>query len=130
MNYIKKIQEISKSKEKTKARQIGNCGELIAKEYLLECGVIILGHNFSSKWGEIDLIGQEGERLLFIEVKTRKNANYGSPSDFVDQRKQERLYLTAQLYLQGQAKDWKFYRFDIIEIEWETSSLRWIKNAF
>lgn len=71
--------------------------------------------NWHSRFGEIDLIVQNRRYLVFVEVKLRKNARYGTAAEFVDARKQARLRTTAELYLAEHPTQLQ-PRFDVIEI--------------
>ena len=70
---------------------LGKTGEEIATQYLIENGYKLVIRNFRCRQGEIDIIAKDKDEIVFIEVKTRKNANYGSPVDAVDKRKQKRF---------------------------------------
>lgn len=93
----------------------GAWGEALAAEYLRRKGYSLVGHGFHSRFGEIDLIAQDGKYLVFAEVKLRKNRHFASASDYVDRRKQERLRATASYYL-SQNPTALQPRFDVIEI--------------
>ena len=71
--------------------------------------------NWKCRFGELDLVAEDGEYLCFAEVKLRKSAAYGSAAAFVDRRKQDRLRAAALLYLSQHPVDLQ-PRFDVIEI--------------
>lgn len=83
--------------------------------FLVQKGFSLLYRNYRSRFGEIDLIMENGEFLIFVEVKLRKNSRYGTPAEAVTRQKQERLRKTALLYLQAHSSQ-KQPRFDVIEI--------------
>ena len=64
-------------------REIGKTGEIKAAKYLESMGVNILERNYQNRFGEIDIIGKEGNILLFIEVKYRKNESFGYPLESI-----------------------------------------------
>ena len=97
------------------SRLLGRWGEALAAEHLRRAGYQILAANWRSRFGEIDLIAADQNYLCFVEVKLRKSAAFGGAGEFVDRRKQERLRITAELYLQ-QNPTKKQPRFDVIEI--------------
>ena len=97
------------------SRRLGRRGEELAAAYLRDKGFIIRAANWRSRFGEIDLIAEDGTYLCFVEVKLRKNAAYGSAGAFVDWRKQKKLRATAQLYLARNPTRLQ-PRFDVIEI--------------
>ena len=86
---------------RTEKRKIGDAGEEAAAEYLKKHGYLIAARNFSCRTGEIDIVAvlPEKRHISFIEVKTRKNTDYGFPAEFVGREKQRRLRKTAQVFL-------------------------------
>ena len=97
------------------SRRRGRWGEELAAGYLRRKGFSIREANWRSRFGEIDLIAEDGTYLCFVEVKLRKNAAYGSAAAFVDRRKQDKLRATAQRYLARRPTELQ-PRFDVIEI--------------
>ena len=97
------------------SRRRGRWGEELAAGYLRRKGFVIRDTNWRSRFGEIDLIAEDGAYLCFVEVKLRKSAAYGSAAAFVDRRKQDKLRATARLYLARNPTDLQ-PRFDVIEI--------------
>ena len=77
----------------------------------------MLERNYIATVGEADLIMSDGETIVFIEVKTRVNDDYGAPSEAVDQRKREKYYRVASEFLQRNKKMDSPCRFDVVEIE-------------
>ena len=109
-------------------REIGSKYEHIAGAYLERQGYRILEYNFHCRRGEIDLIAQDGEYLVFCEVKYRKGRTSGGPVDAVDVYKQRKLWKTAEYYLFVNGLHDVPCRFDVIGIEENRIIL--IKNAF
>ena len=110
-------------------RGLGHKGEEKAAEYLKSKGYKILERNCRSKYGEIDIICENKERVVFVEVKARSSQVFGSPLEAVDTRKQQRLRNLALEWLSE--KGWlekREIRFDVIGIRGE--ELRHIENAF
>ena len=97
------------------SRRLGRWGEELAAGFLRRKGFTILDANWRSRFGEIDLIAEDGTYLCFVEVKLRRSAACGSAAAFVDRRKQEKLRSTAMLYLARHPTDLQ-PRFDVIEI--------------
>lgn len=95
--------------------QLGPWGEYIAGEYLKSKGYRIVFRNFCCKRGEIDLIVENRQYLVFVEVKLRKSADFADARAFVDYRKQQKIKITAMLYLSTRESR-KQPRFDVIEI--------------
>ena len=95
--------------------KLGPWGEALAAEYLRKRGYHIVATNYRSRYGEIDIIAENAEYLVFAEVKLRRTAHFGAAREFVDARKQERLRQTALLWLEGHETRLQ-PRFDVIEI--------------
>ena len=93
----------------------GTWGEALAAQYLRDNGYQIVAAGFYSRFGEIDLVAANKVNLVFVEVKMRKNANFAAASDYVDRRKQDKLRVTASIYL-SQYPTKLQPRFDVIEI--------------
>ncbi len=100
-------------------RVLGNKGEQIAAEYLLENEYEILARNYKLKFAEIDIIAQKGTSVIFIEVKTRKSLDYGYPSQAVNVRKQRKIIHAAQAYIALLNDQHYDFRFDVIEVLWK-----------
>ena len=111
---------------------IGKRGEDIAAEFLQEQGYRILQRRYRSKLGEIDIIATKADWCVFIEVKTRKSARFGLPSEAVNYYKQGKIINTALLYLAFTGRQNCPVRFDVIEIILtpDNYKLNHIENAF
>lgn len=109
----------------------GKEAETRAMEYMHQQGLRLVESNFSTRFGEIDLIMLDEETLVFIEVRYRKQNRFGSAIESVDRRKRERLIKTAQCYLQ-QRRNYADYpcRFDVIGLGPDQGKIDWIQNAF
>ena len=110
----------------------GRRGELLAAEYLKKQGWRVVGMNFSCRYGEVDVIAENRDFLVFAEVKARKNARFAAAREFVTPAKQRRVLLAAQLWLQRNPTE-KQPRFDVLEVygaEGETPQIIHIENAF
>ena len=93
----------------------GAWGEALAARYLQRKRYAIVATNFRSRFGEIDLIVSNRKYLVFVEVKLRKTAKFASAMEYVDRNKQDRLRITASMYLAKFPTE-KLTRFDVIEI--------------
>ena len=83
--------------------QLGRRGERLARQYLERAGYRIVAANYRCSWGEIDLVAEDGKELVFVEVRTRRTASYGSPQESITRQKAEHLHATALHYLQDRA---------------------------
>ena len=115
------------SERDRKNKRLGKAGERQALRYLKRCGYKILERNYKNPFGEVDIIASKGETVAFIEVKTRLNENYGSPSEAVDSRRRQKYIKAAKYYFYGKQID-VTVRFDIIEIL--HGEINHIENAF
>ncbi|MBY4676610.1 YraN family protein [Marinobacterium arenosum] len=113
-------------------QQIGKDAEQRAERYLKQQGLRPVKRNFSSRWGEIDLIMRDGRELVFIEVRQRRHDSFGGAALSVDHRKQLRLIKTASYYLQQHNCTDAPCRFDVIAFEGKAAAGQpvWYKDAF
>jgi len=113
-------------------RTEGTAGEDLAARYLEQHGFKIIERNYRFERGEIDLIAEEGDELVFVEVKARRSTLFGTPEDAVTEEKQEQVRSVADGYLFEHDIDNRPCRFDVIAIEFKNNNadIRHIKNAF
>lgn len=98
-------------------RLFGNKGEEIAASYLKREGYKIVERNYRTARGEIDIIAYDGDRLVFIEVKTRRSKEYGEGQWAVDFRKQRQMIKIALNYMMHKRAKGMAYRFDTVIVE-------------
>ncbi len=117
-------------------RLFGQLQENLARSYLQQQGLSLVKHNFSSRFGEIDLIMLDGNILCFVEVKYRSSMKYGGAAASVTTRKQQKIIRTAQFFL-TRFPHYQSYpmRFDTVFItkanpQTAETSVNWIKGAF
>ena len=94
---------------------LGRFGEAAAAEYLRKKGYCLLGMNYRTRLGEIDLIAENKRYIDFAEVKLRKSAEFAEAREFVTRAKQQRLIAAAQEWLQSSPTE-RQPRFDVIEV--------------
>ena len=117
------------------SRLLGRWGEALAAEELRRRGCRLVEAGWRCRFGEVDLIAEEGPFLCFVEVKLRRTDAFGSAGAFVDRRKQEKLRATAQLYLAEHPTGLQ-PRFDVAEIyapqgmATRAPRVRLLENAF
>ena len=137
----------SSTNKLTPKRKKGNKAEELACEFLLKKGLILKQKNFNTPAGEVDLImldprssnqrssnqRNSDESLVFIEVRYRKNADFGGAAASVTPKKQQRIIKAALAYQQQNAPQ-SSMRFDVVAIEGDNVSnnpkINWIENAF
>lgn len=96
--------------------KFGTWGEEIASKHLQKKGYAILERNFRCKMGELDIIAQKGELLVFIEVKTRNNLNYGLPCEAITLEKKHHIKRVSTYYIRQHQLENLDLRIDVIEI--------------
>ena len=119
-------------------REQGEYTETLACQFLENKGLTLIEKNFHCRLGEIDLIMQDTNSLVFVEVRYRKNIDFGSGAESVTASKQEKLIKTASVYLQQHDKLNQYpARFDVVSITGSLESnninainFDWIENAF
>ena len=109
-------------------KAIGTQGEQRALTYLQEQGYKLLARNFSVKGGEIDLIMQDKNTLVFVEVKTRASLAFGGPLGAITAAKQKRLALAAALFIKTNRLKFDSIRFDAVAVL--AQEITHVKNAF
>ena len=113
---------------------LGKWGEALAAETYRKNGYKIVAVNYRTRFGEIDIIAENKNFIVFIEVKLRKNSNFGEASEFVTYSKQKKLRTTAEIWL-SENETKKQPRFDVAEVYApngisENYSINIIENAF
>lgn len=113
----------------------GKAAEEIACNHLKKNGLTFIDKNFFSRYGEIDLIMKDQETLVFIEVRYRKNMDYGGALESITRSKQKKIQSTALYYMQKKGGEFNT-RFDVVALtgnninKQDNLSIEWIKNAF
>ena len=113
----------------------GAWGEAVAAEYLRKKHYNLVAAGYRSRFGEIDLIVSNRKYLVFVEVKLRKSGSFAKAMEFVDRKKQDRIRVTASMYLSQNPTQLQ-PRFDVIEIyapdgmETNRPEIRHMEDAF
>lgn len=111
----------------------GRMGEDLAHRYFRRRGCTIVARNYRPRSGpgEIDLVAWHDNRLVFVEVKTRSSAKFGTPDRAVDADKRAALQRAAQEYARRANVAWEQTRFDIVSVLLERPvRIDWIQDAF
>lgn len=126
--------ESGKKGEKMDRKLMGQVAEEAAVNYLKHQGYQILERNYRSSLGEIDIIAQDRDTLVFIEVRSRQGTRFGLPQETVNLAKQQKVKRMAAQYLKAKNAWKKVCRFDVVGIlfneEGEVKSLELIRDAF
>ena len=114
-------------------RDVGILGEKLAGDYLEECGYRIWETNYRCTEGEIDIVAEHGEFLVFVEVRTRRGREFGSPEESITPAKMEKLRTLAARYRQNHDELPESWRIDVVAVELDTmnniSRIEIIENA-
>lgn len=94
-------------------RAKGRAAEDIAANALRKKGYAILARNFSTRFGELDIVAKDGETLVFVEVKSKTGNDFGLPEDMISPGKLRRIYAMAQVYM-GEAAS--ACRIDVVAV--------------
>jgi putative endonuclease len=97
-------------------KNIGDNGEEFAARMLEDSGYRILERNYTTRYGEIDIIALRDGVLHFIEVKTRTGMDFGYPAEAVDENKVTRIRRTAECYIGRRRAFWRSISFDVFEV--------------
>ncbi len=115
-------------------KEIGNIGETYTVKHLKKQGYKILERNYLKRYGEIDIVAENKEYLVFVEVKTRNTNAIARGGEAVNYHKRQCLIKTALAYLSEHNID-KYCRFDVSEVyvysdNLKLQSINYIENAF
>jgi putative endonuclease len=111
----------------------GRLGEDLAHRHLRRYGCTVVARNYRvpSGKGEIDIVAWHGEKLVFVEVKTRASAEFGAPEVAVDLEKRGHVMRAARDYVRRADIPWERVRFDIVSIVLlPTPAIEWLQDAF
>ncbi|MET0357351.1 MAG: YraN family protein [Cellvibrio sp.] len=118
------------SSEKSVKTLTGAIAEERAETFLRQQGLVIHAKNYRCKLGEIDLIMQHADTLVFIEVRLRTHQAFANAAESVTVQKQQKIIKTAQYYLQQHhLTDKAHCRFDVVAFS-DNGTPEWIKDAF
>lgn len=109
----------------------GKQAESLAAQFLARQGLQLLAQNFRCRGGEIDLVCRDGKTLVFVEVRLRRNANYGGAAASITTTKQARIILAARHYLNAHQATEHDCRFDCVLLDsLDERRIEWVRDAF
>jgi len=111
----------------------GQLAEQLACDYLQKHKLKLITKNYHCRRGEIDLIMQDHATLVFIEVRYRKSAKFGSALESITTQKQQKIIFTAEHFILTQNSAFSQYRFDVVAISpsvQQQPKITWVKDAF
>lgn len=97
-------------------KQIGDKGEDRAAEFLTTAGYEILVRNWRNRFGELDIVAEKNDKLIFVEVKAKRNSCFGAPAEMITTRKLGKLKNAAAAYLKESKWDGP-WQIDAVVIE-------------
>ena len=110
-------------------RSVGSIYEQLAAEQLINMGYSVLACNYRNRFGEIDIIANDGDTICFCEVKYRRDNGCGRALEAVGYSKQKKIISVARYYLMKHGLDeWTPCRFDVIAVDDDEITV--LKNAF
>ena len=98
-------------------QEVGKLGEKLAQKFLKKKGYHIRETNFHCPRGEIDIIARQGDYLVFVEVRTKSNLDFGTPEESITQAKKEKLIASSLAYINTQQNLPSLWRIDVVAIE-------------
>ena len=112
---------------------MGEWGEGVASRFLQDQGYRITDTNFRCRWGEVDIVARDGDELVFVEVRTRRDTEYGTPEESITTAKAQRLVATAQEYMQRHGEEDLDWRIDLVSIRlghgWQLRDISHLTNV-
>lgn len=121
-------------KKVRRPKSLGFLGERAAESFLKRKGHKIVARGLRLRGGELDLVAVDGRVVVFVEVKTRRNSELGSPTEAVDIRKQSRMTRAAQVFIKRHSLESYSCRFDVVAVTWPAQfgkpQIEHIANAF
>jgi len=120
-------------RRRRKPEDLGRIGEDLAHRHLRDHGCTVVARNYrvASGRGEIDIVAWHGEKLVFVEVKTRASGEFGDPDRAVDMEKRDRVMRAARDYVRRAGLPWGRVRFDTLSVTLQTQpTINWTQDAF
>lgn len=127
------VKELDKKPINRYKQELGKWGEDTAMKFLEIRGFSVVSRNFRTPEGELDLVMTKGDQLVFVEVKTRKDTEFGLPEDAVTDEKIDHLMASAECFLQQNPRYGDNWRLDVISIIGTPRSskpcIEWFENV-
>jgi putative endonuclease len=107
----------------------GAQAEDLACAHLVRAGLKLVTRNYRCPQGEVDLVMDDRDTLVFVEVRYRRSSAFGTPAETVDRRKQARLQAAAAHYLLTHGAE-RACRFDVVAVSGQAARIEWLRDAF
>jgi putative endonuclease len=112
-----KVRQTREGRTLNPSAALGRKGEDLAHRYLLYAGYRVVARNYRpGQDSEIDIVARDGDKLVFVEVKTRVSADFGSPDRAIDREKQRHILRAARSFVTRSGDSWSAVRFDVVAI--------------
>jgi putative endonuclease len=113
-----KARHFKEQRTLTPEAALGRRGEDFAHRYLRNIGMTVLARNYRPGGGEaeVDIVARDGDKLVFVEVKSRSSADYGSPDRQIDEAKRRNITRAARSYAARAGIGWSQVRFDVVSV--------------
>ncbi len=98
-------------------KRLGDAGEGIAACELIRRGYVVRERNWRCPEGELDIVAEQGDTLVFVEVRTRRGDHFGTPEESITPAKRAHLIASAQAYLQAHPLEERDWRIDVVAVE-------------
>lgn len=116
-----------------KRQEVGKLGETLARRFLEGKGYRVRETNFRCQYGEIDVVAEQKDYLVFVEVRTRSSLNFGTPEESITWKKKEKLVTLALEYINSHRGLPSLWRIDVVAVELDragkTRRIELIENA-
>ena len=96
--------------------RLGTWGEEVAGRFLQKKGYELVANNYRCAYGEVDIVAKDGDELVFVEVRTRRGSNFGTPEESITRHKLQRLLATCQEFVQQHDLESAEWRADLVTI--------------
>ena len=98
-------------------KRLGDAGEEIARRELVRRGYVVRERNWRCPEGELDIVAEQGEALVFVEVRTRRGDRFGTPEESITAAKRRKMRTAARRYCQSHDGPWESWRIDFVAVE-------------
>jgi len=111
------MNKVKQSQMRMNREEVGKLGEKLAQKFLKKRGYRIRETNFHWRRGEIDIVAQQKDYLVFVEVRTKSSLDFGTPEESITQSKKEKLIALALAYINAHQNLPLLWRIDVVAVE-------------
>jgi len=114
---VRVMNKVKQSQMRMNREEVGKLGEKLAQKFLKKRGYRIRETNFHWRRGEIDIVAQQKDYLVFVEVRTKSSLDFGTPEESITQSKKEKLIALALAYINAHQNLPLLWRIDVVAVE-------------